>query len=179
MLTIVARRTAAVACAGALLGALPVFTPPAAAEVIYLKNGTQVKGKITKQDEETFDVLTQQGPMKIAKHRVALEDMPIPVVAAGLGIGFPGAGQAYVGRWDKAAFYIFITSITFGTALVVGMYSFNGGITVSDASKMTFPVVTAVTTAAIPLALGSYDAFLEATRQNAEPKFKIQYNEGL
>lgn len=179
MLSLIARRSAAVACVGALFGAMPAFAPPAAAEIIYLKNGTQIKGKITKQDEENFEVLTQQGPIKIAKHRVAQEDLPIPIVAAGLGIGFPGAGQAYVGRWDKAAFYLFITSITFGTAFVVGMFSFNGSIQVNDGSKVVFPVVTAVTTAAIPLALGSYDAFLEASRQNAEPKFKIQYNENL
>ncbi len=179
MLSVIARRTAAVACAAALLSVMPVLTPPAAAELIFLKNGTQVKGKITKQDEETFEILTQQGPLKIAKHRVAIEDLPLPVVAAGLGIGFPGAGQAYVGRWDKAAFYFFITSVTFGTAFIVGMFSFNGGLTAKTASAMTMPVVTAVTTAAIPLALGSYDAFLEALRKNAEPKFKIEYNEGL
>jgi len=87
------RRTATVLCASTLIATLPALTPDASAEVVHLKNGTQVKGKITKQDEENFEMLTQQGILKISKQKVMLMDLPNPVIAAGLGIGFPGAGQ--------------------------------------------------------------------------------------
>ncbi|MBM3266632.1 MAG: hypothetical protein FJZ01_03200 [Candidatus Sericytochromatia bacterium] len=173
------RHSAALAGAGLLFAACPGLTPPAHAEVIHLKNGTQVKGKITKQDEENFEVLTAQGPVKISKLKVQLVDLANPAIAAGLGVGFPGAGQAYVGRWDKAVFYFSITAVTLGAAFVVGMVGVNGGLTVSDPNKLTLPVSIGVSTAGIPLLLGAYDAYLEAVRQNEAPKFKIDYGESL
>ncbi|MBM3275734.1 MAG: hypothetical protein FJZ00_11315 [Candidatus Sericytochromatia bacterium] len=55
----------------------------------------------------------------------------------------------------------------------------NGGITATNAAGIAVPIGIAVSTSAIPLGLGAYDAFLEAQRQNAEPRFKIDYGESL
>ena len=159
---------------GTIALAMAVVAPAAFAEIIHLKNGTQIKGKIVKQDDENFDVQTTQGNVKIAKFKVSLQDLPNPSIAVGLGIGFPGAGNAYTARYDKALFYIGTTAISFAGAFALGL-AMTGNLPAPSTAHLQAGGIAGGLTALIPWGLGAWEAYLDANRQNAEPKFKIEY----
>ncbi len=155
---------------GVALSLVCATEAPALAETIYLKNGTRVEGKILKQTSADFQVQTANGNIKVSKDTVAIQDPPNPGVALLLGIGFPGAGNAYTNRYDRSLFYVAFTAIsfvaTFALVQLAGDYP----------SGQSLPVLAGAGAAAIPWGLGAYEAYHEARRQDAQPKYKIEYS---
>ena len=156
---------------GVALALLCATEAPALAETIYLRNGTRVEGKILKQTAQDFQVQTANGNIKVSKDTVAIQDLPNPGVALLLGIGFPGAGNAYTNRYDRSLFYVAFTAIsfvaTFALVQLAGDY---------PPGQMSMPVLAGAGAAAIPWGLGAYEAYNEARQQDAQPKYKIDYS---
>ncbi|MBU6427933.1 MAG: hypothetical protein KGR26_02890 [Cyanobacteria bacterium REEB65] len=162
------RRAMAVALAGLLLSGAPL---PARADTVYLKDGTKVEGTIVKQDAAGFQVQVAAGVVKVPAALVAHREAPQPAVALVLGLGLPGAGNAYCGNLGKAAFYLGLTALSFG--LSFGLVRFAQG-----SAQLVVPLVTGVGTAVVPWGVGAFEAYKEAERADAEPRFKIDYQPG-
>lgn len=162
-----------VACGLVLSIAALSVAAPASAETIFLKNGTRVKGKIVKQDDQYFQVQTANGMVKLDKDGVAIGDLPNPDIALILGVGFPGAGNAYDNRWDKTIFYLAFTAIAFAAAFVPVQYAGNYA-----PGQMGLPILAGLGAAAIPWGVGAYDAYRDARLQDGQPKFRIEYSDG-
>lgn len=141
---------------------------PARAETIHLRNGTLIRGKITKQDELNLEVETLEGKKKVLKQNVANLDIPDPFVSLLLGATLPGVGNAYTRRWDKAIFYFAVTAVSFAAGFAIVHFG-------AQPSTTGPSVLGGSAGAALPWAIGAWEAYTEANQLNAEPKFWIDY----
>lgn len=140
---------------------------PALAETIHLKNGTQVKGKIVKEDAKTFSIETPDGRRKIAKDDVAVRPAPDPVVAAVVSI-LPGAGLVYTGDYPKAAFFL-------GAGAAAGAITYFATRQIRPSSLSTAAVAGIVGGEVVAL-LGAIEAVNQAVAQGAQTRYKIDYD---
>jgi hypothetical protein len=155
--------------AALLLAAAAAFSPaaPALAETIHLKNGTQVTGKIVKEDAKTFSVDTPDGRRKIPKEDVAVRPAPDPLVAAVVGL-VPGAGLFYTGDLYRGAFFL-------GTSGAVGAAVYLATRQIRPSSPSTAAVAAIVGAEVVGL-LGAWDAFNHAHALAAETRYHIDYD---
>lgn len=141
---------------------------PAAAETIYLKNGTRVQGKILKEDAETFQVETKEGRRKIAKKDIELLPKPEPFIALMTGVLIPGGGQVYTGEYPRAAFY-------FGLGALSGVVGYVAASQIRYNSPST-NAVSAIVMMMIPGVIGAFDAAGSAERLRAMNRYHIDYD---
>ena len=147
--------------------ALALPAGPALAETIHLKNGTQVAGKIVKEDAKTFSIETPDGRRKIAKEDVAVRPAPDPMVAIVIGL-VPGAGLAYTGDYARGAFFL-------GTGGLVGTAAYFAARQIRPTSPST-AAVSAIVGAEVVALLGAWEAYHHAVAQGAQPRYKIDYD---
>lgn len=153
----------------ALLVACALVVPAgsALAETIHLKNGTQVKGKIVKEDARTFSIETPDGRRKINKEDVAVRPTPDPFVAAVISV-LPGAGLIYTGDLPRGAFF-------FGASGAVGAAAYFATRQIRPSSLST-AAVAAVVGAEVVAMLGGAEAFNHAVSQGTQTRYKIDYD---
>lgn len=161
--TLVRRSLAALLAVGLLLPALP-----ASAETIYLKNGTQVTGRIVKEDATSFNVETGTGRRKVAKTDVELLPGPDPIVTFLTGIMISGGGELYTGQYDRAALYLVLGA----GAGAVGYYA----TTKIHPSSPSAAVVAAIIAYYFPALVGAFDAVGNANRINEQPRYHVDYS---
>lgn len=147
--------------------ALVVPAGAACAETIHLKNGTQVKGKIVKEDAKTFSIETPEGRRKINKDDVAVRPAPDPLVAAVVSV-LPGAGLIYTGDLPRGAFF-------FGTSGAVGAATFFATRQIRP-SSMSTAVVAGIVGAEIVAMLGAVEAYNHAVSQGTRTRYEIDYD---
>lgn len=140
---------------------------PASAETLYLKNGTQVSGTITKEDAETFVVETRAGRRKIAKQEMEVVSVSDPTIAGLTGLLLSGAGHAYLGAYDRAALY-------FGLSAAGGAAGYFAAQQIRPTSPST-AAVTAIVVYALPMLVGAFDAHQYAAEQTGKARYKIDY----
>lgn len=155
------------AIAAVLAAALLAPAAPAMAETIHLKNGTQVKGKIVKEDAKTFSIETPDGRRKIAKEDVAVRPSPDPVVAAVVSI-LPGAGLVYTGDLPKAAFFL-------GAGGAAGAITYFATRQIRPSSLSTAAVAGLVGFEVVAM-LGAVEAVNQAHAQGSQTRYKIDYD---
>ncbi|MEB3196067.1 MAG: hypothetical protein VKP62_02585 [Candidatus Sericytochromatia bacterium] len=139
------------------------------AETVYKKDGTQVRGKIVKEDDSTLVVDTPEGKRKVLKKDIELLPPVSPEMAMMLGLLLSGGGHLYLGTNDKALMYL-------GLGAVVG------GLTAASI-RMIRPVtstgpqlaVGALIGYSIPCLLGAFDAMGAARIRQDQPRFHIDY----
>lgn len=140
---------------------------PAAAETIYLKNGTRVQGKIVKEDAETFQVETKEGRRKIPKKDIETLPRPEPFIALMTGIVLPGGGHVYLGDYQRAAFF-------FGLSAVSATVGYVAASQIRYNSPST-NAVSAIAMALVPGVIGAFDAAGSAERLRSLTRYKIDY----
>jgi hypothetical protein len=147
--------------------AVLVTALPANAETIFLKNGTQLTGKIVKEDANTFSIDTPDGRRKVAKGDVEVLPTPDPVVTFLVGLLFSGGGHVYVGQYDRAGLFL-----TLGVAAGAAGYLVTRQIRPSSPSTAA---VAGVAAYAFPALVGAFDALGAAQRQSAQPRYHVDY----
>lgn len=141
---------------------------PAAAETVYLKNGTQVSGSITKEDAETLVVETREGRRKVPKGDIDVYPTPDPAIALATGLMLSGGGHVYSGIYDRAALF-------FGLSAVGGAAGYFAARQIRPTSPST-AAVTAIVAYGIPMLVGAYDGFRLSEQLKSKPKYKIDYS---
>ena len=147
--------------------ALALPAGAAAAETIHLKNGTQVQGKIVKEDAKTFSVETPDGRRKINKADVAIRPAPDPLVAAVVGL-VPGAGLLYTGDLPRSAFFL-------GTSAAVGTAAYFAARQIRPTSPST-AAVSAIVGAEVVALLGAWEAYQHAAGLATQTRYLIDYD---
>lgn len=152
-----------------LLVTLAVLTSalPAAAETIYMKDGTQVSGTITKEDATTFTVETSNGRRKVEKKDVEAYPPPDPNVATVTGLLLAGGGHFYEGVYDRGGVFL-------GLSVLAGV----GGYFAAQALRPTSPstaIASAIFSYALPMLVGAYDARVTAEKMDQVPRYHIDY----
>ncbi len=148
-------------------GALVLPAGAALAETIHLKNGTQVKGKIVKEDAKTFSIETPDGRRKINKEDVAVRPTPDPIVAAIVSV-LPGAGLIYTGDLPRGAFFL-------GASGAVGAAAYFITRQIRPSSLSTAAVAGAVGAEVVAM-LGAVEAYNHAVSQGSQTRYKIDYD---
>lgn len=142
---------------------------PASAETIYLKNGTQITGTITKEDSENFTVETGQGRRKVPKKEIEVLPSPDPNVALVTGLIVSGGGHFYDGVYDRGAVFF-----------LLGLATGAGGYFTAKALRPTSPstaVASAILSYAIPMLVGAFDARTTAEQMNVLVRYHIDYSQ--
>lgn len=142
---------------------------PASAETLYLKNGTQVVGRITKEDGESFTVEAQGGRRRLLKRDLEALPVPDPSVALMLGLAVPGAGHLYANRFDRAALFIALA----GGGGAAGFFAMRQ----IRPSSVPTAVVTGVVVAYIIGVVGAFDALGVLQASGGTPRFRIDYDQ--
>jgi hypothetical protein len=150
------------------LSLLTAFVQPAAAETVYMKNGTRVEGKIVKEDPESFTVETRDGRRKVAKKDVETLPKPEPFIALMTGLLIPGGGQLYIRQLDKAALYL-------GLGVVSGVIGWFAASQIRYNSPST-NAVTAIVMLEIPGVIGAFDAASGAEQIRSQTRYHIDYD---
>ncbi|MDB5095809.1 MAG: hypothetical protein JWM80_230 [Cyanobacteria bacterium RYN_339] len=147
---------------------LVLAAPAASAETIYLRNGTHVTGKITREDKAAFTVDTSTGRRKIPKADVELLPTPDPVITFLVGLLLAGGGQVYINQYDRALIFAALG----GGAAAAGWFATRQ---IRPTSPST-AAVTAIVCYEIPALIGAFDAFGNAGRMSAEPRYHVEYD---
>lgn len=147
---------------------LGLSAAPAAAETVYLKNGTQVSGTITKEDAETLVVETKEGRRKLPKADIDVYPVPDPAIALATGLMLSGGGHVYSGIYDRAALF-------FGLSAVGGAAGYFAARQIRPTSPST-AAVTAIIAYGIPMLVGAYDGFRLSEQLKSKPKYRIDYS---
>lgn len=152
----------------ALAAGLVLAAPGAAlAETIYLKDGTQVTGRIVKEDATSFNVETTTGRRKVPKSDVEQLPGPDPMVTFLTGIMISGGGHIYTGQYDRAALY-----------LVLGLAAGGAGYFATRQIHPSSPsaaVVAGIAAYYFPALVGAFDALGNANRINEQPRYHVEY----
>lgn len=159
---------ARIACSLTAIAALVLAPLPAGAETLYLKNGTQVKGKIVKEDLKSFSVDTPDGRRKILKEELEVLSTADPVVTAVLGL-VPGAGHIYLGDFPRAGLFL-------GLGAGAGFGAFKVAEQIRPLSPSTHTVAAIVAIEVIAL-LGGWDALQQALEQRQRVRYRVDYAE--
>ncbi|MEB3328887.1 MAG: hypothetical protein VKQ33_06610 [Candidatus Sericytochromatia bacterium] len=162
-------RLSVILAALGLLTTTLVGPPPALAETVFKRDGTQVRGKIVKEDDATLVVETPSGKRKVPKKDIELLPPVSPEMAFLSGIPVAGGGYLYLGKLDKFLLYL-------------GLGVAAGGIT-AGTLKLIRPVTTKepqMTVAfllayAVPMLLGALESQGAARAKLASPRFHIEY----
>lgn len=154
--------------------ALGVLTPlmvvaPARAETVFKRDGTQVRGKIVKEDENTLVVNTPEGKRKVNKKDIEVLPPVSPEMAMMTGLLLSGGGYLYLGTYDKALLYLGLSAVA-------------GGLTATSMSLLR-PISSTTPQLAVgflvgyslPCLLGAFDAMGAARTRQDSPRFRIEY----
>lgn len=163
----VGRALAGLGLSAGLLVAWPAA--PACAETLYLKNGTQVLGRITKEDAESFTVETGGGRRRLLKRELEALPIPDPSVAMLLGLAVPGAGHLYGNQFDRAALFAALAAGS-GTAGFFAMRQIRP-------SSIPTAVVTGIVAAYLVGVVGAFDALGAIQATGGTPRYRIDYQE--
>ena len=152
------------------LAALVALVPlQASAETLYLKNGTQVKGKIVKEDAKAFSVQSPDGIRKVQKEELEVLSTADPAITAVLGL-LPGVGHLYVGDYPRAVFFALA-----GAGAGFGAYRAVEQIR-GTASPSTL-MVSAIAAGGVIALLGDWDAVQQALEQRQRVRYRVDYAE--
>lgn len=146
-----------------LLGALP-----ASAETLFLKNGTQVTGKILKEDADVFVVENKDGRRKIAKADLEVLTPASPAVAATTGALIAGGGQFYQSEWTKGALFL-------GAAVLVGSMAYVASRQIRLTAAPGTYAVSAGIGYALPSLIGAVEAYRTAVDGQGKVRYRIEY----
>lgn len=153
----------------AFAAAVALVPLQASAETLYLKNGTQVKGKIVKEDAKSFSVQESGNVRKVPKEDLEVLSTADPVITAVLGL-VPGVGHVYVGDYPKAALFMVLGGgAGFGTYKVVEQIR-------GTASPSTL-MASAIAAGAVVALLGDWDAVQQALEQRQRVRYHVDYAE--
>lgn len=153
----------------AVCSATAVFSAgPALAETIHLKNGTQIRGKIVKEDAKSFSVELTDSRRRVLKAEIETLTPPDPMVALVIGL-VPGAGHIYVGDYARGAFFL-------GTSAVLGGGTYLAASRIRPSSPSTW-AVAAIVAAEVPAILGAFDAYNQAAQLAITSRYRIDYDE--
>jgi hypothetical protein len=144
------------------------ISPSARAETIYLRNGTQVTGHISREDATSFSVDVGSGRRKISKSDVDVLPGPDPIITFLTGIMVAGGGHIYTAQYDRAALY-FTLGVIFGAAGYFATRQIHP-------SSPSAAVVAGIGAYFFPTIVGAFDAVGNAQRINAEPRYHVDYS---
>jgi hypothetical protein len=162
------RLTVSLMTSAALL-MMAFLAKPAVAETIFKRDGTQVRGKIVKEDDNTVVVETPEGKRKINKKDIELLPPVSPEMAMMTGLLLSGGGYLYLGTYDKALMYLGLSAVA-------------GGLTATSMSLVR-PISSTTPQLAVgfligyslPCLLGAFDAMGAARVRQDSPRFRIEY----
>lgn len=167
-----------VSLASLMVSPVLLHAGPACAEILYLRNGTRLEGRIQKQDESTLEVVTASGIVKVPRETIALATAPNPWIAMGMGVALPGGGQIWLGQQGRGWT---VAGVTVASGAFVGLASqalFTGRFVGADGSLLPGSAL-GMLAAMVPWGLGAWEAWqaAEATaeRDSTQPRLRIDY----
>jgi hypothetical protein len=142
---------------------------PALAETVFKRDGTQVRGKIVKEDETTLVVETPEGKRKVPKKDIEILPPVSPEMAFLAGIPVAGGGYLYLGKMDSFLLYLGLGvaagGITAGTLRLIRPLT-------TKEPQMTVAFLLAY---AVPMLLGAFESQGAARAKLESPRFHIEY----
>ncbi|MEB3222272.1 MAG: hypothetical protein VKS61_09365 [Candidatus Sericytochromatia bacterium] len=159
------------ACLVSLAVAASVFAlPPAVqAETVFKRDGTQVRGKVVKEDETTLVVETPEGKRKVPKKDIEVLPPVSPEMAFLAGIPVAGGGYLYLGKMDSFLLYLGLGVAAGG--ITAGTLKLIRPITTKE-PQMTVAFLLAY---AVPMLLGALESQGAARAKLESPRFHIEY----